>query len=93
MLVTVCVVTMVLSVAGEVTDEGPVAVLLWNGALELVGGRPVVVLFSKGTLEVVDDVTSEVVLLWNGALELVNQERVVLLFEDTVEVVEPVVLL
>ena len=47
-----------------------------------------VVLLWKGTLDVVDEVMSDVVLLWNGALEVVDNERVVvLLWVGTPEVV------
>jgi hypothetical protein len=42
-LITVCVVTMVLSVAEKVTEQGPVVVLFWYGALELMDPERVVV--------------------------------------------------
>jgi hypothetical protein len=42
-LITVCVVTMVLSVAEKVTEQGPVVVLFWYGAPELMDPERVVV--------------------------------------------------
>lgn len=68
MVVTFCVVTVVLSVVDEVIEAGPVVVLFWNGALEVLlevlDQMVVVVLQGR------DEVVEPVVLLETGRLEV-----------------------